>query len=249
MNQTERKDSIIAAAVTFTAALLLLLFLFFGGMKYTRNELAQESTAAIMQPEEEEETFLEPEILEELGEPDATMKDAPAPSLKGDPKPDVKDNTRAVVPGTNPKPAPPRENPVSQTKESPVKATTPSITDEERQQVTSTVAKGFQGKNGNVDGKGDSGGAGGTGLGISGVASGRTFKGCPKPNVALRHKVTVVVDVQIDAAGKVTYAHARGGADASIRNACESAARGARWSEKPDAPPAKGTITFTITPR
>lgn len=246
--KTEKKDMIIAAAVTFTAALLILLFLFFGGMTYDRSLLAEASTAAVMQPEDEE-LFIEPELLTDLGEPDATTNDAPAPAIQGEPKPDIKENTRKVEPGKNPKPAPPRENPVSQTKPSPVKSTEPTATDEERQRVTSTVAKGFQGKNGNKEGKNGTSGAGGTGAGISGVASGRTFKGCPKPQVELRHKVTVTVSVTIDASGKVVSAHARGGAAANIRRACEQAAMGARWSEKKDAPSTKGTITFTITPR
>ena len=92
-------------------------------------------------------------------------------------------------------------------------------------------------------------GAGGTGVGISGSARGRTFLGCPKPDVALRHKAVVKVNVVIDASGKVVSASASGSADASIRRKCEQAARGARWTEKKGVSETRGTITFTITPR
>ena len=62
----------------------------------------------------------------------------------------------------------------------------------------------------------------------------------------------VEVRVTIDAAGKVVSATARsksGKASAAILRACEQAAKGARWSEDKDTPSAKGTLTFTITPK
>lgn len=246
-NKRQNKDRLVAAAVTFAAALLILLFLFFGGMTFDRQLLAESSTPEIM--DEDEELFIEPEILEELGEPDAVTHDAPAPAFKGEPEPDVKDNTKLVVPGQNPKPAPPVEKPVTQTKESPVKSTEPSVTKEEKQKVTSSIAKGFSGRNGASEGKNTQGnGAGGSGTGISGNANGRTFLGCPKPDVTLQHKTVVKVSVVIDAAGNVISASASGGADATIRRKCEAAAKSAKWSEKKGAGETRGTITFTITP-
>lgn len=245
--KNEKKDSLTAAVVTFVAALVILLLLFVGGLTYDKSLEAASSTAAVIEPEEE--LFVEPELVQDLGEPDATANDEPAPAIQGEPDKDVKDNVRKVEPGKNTKPAPPREKPVSQTKPSPVKETEPPATDEERKRVTSTVAGKFSGKNGNPGGRNGASGAGGTGVGMHGVASGRTFLGCPKPSVQLRHKVTVTVDVTINAEGKVTSAHARGGADAKIRRACERSAASARWSAKKDTPTAKGTITFTITPR
>lgn len=86
-------------------------------------------------------------------------------------------------------------------------------------------------------------------MGITGNASGRTFKGCPKPDVTLRNKTTVTVSVVIDADGNVTSAKASGGSSAAIRRACEQAARGAKWSAKKGAGETRGSITFTITPR
>lgn len=248
MTERQKKDSVIAAAVTFVVMLIVMLFLFFGGMSYQQQELVADSTPELMPPEEEE-AFLEPEILKDLGEENAVHKDAPAPAFKGQPEKAETDNSKLVVPGKNPKPAPPVDKLVSTTKESPVKTTEPSVSNEERQKVTSTVANSFASTNGSTDGKSGTSGAGGIGMGISGSASGRTFQGCPSPNVSLRNKTTVRVAVVIDADGKVTSATASGAADASILRACERAARQARWSAKKGAASTRGSITFTITPR
>ncbi len=243
------RDKLIALAVTLIFVAALIPLLLFTGLTTDLREMALASTPEISVATPEEETFLEPELLRDLGEESATAKDAPAPAVKGDPKPDIKDNTRKTEPGSNPNPAPPVEKKITTEKESPVKTSEPSVSDEERRKVTSTVAKGFEGKNGMTSGKPGTSGAGGSGAGIAGVASGRTFKGCPKPNVELRHKTTVVVAVSIDAEGRVTSARAKGGAPAYIRSACEKAALSALWSAKPNAPSTSGTITFTITPR
>ncbi|MDE7437992.1 MAG: hypothetical protein K2M93_05850 [Muribaculaceae bacterium] len=243
----EQKDKSIAAAITFVVMLLIILSLFFGKVSFDREQLAAASTPEISM--EEEELFLEPEILKPLGEEDAVVNDAPAKAFKGEPEPAETDNTKLVVKGENPKPAPPVEKHITTTKESPVKTTEPTITNEEKQKVTSTVANAFSGRNGATEGTNGNNGAGGSGLGISGNASGRTFLGCPKPDVTLRNKTTVTVSVVIDAEGKVISATASGGASAAIRRACEQAARGAKWSAKKGAGESRGTITFTITPR
>ncbi|WP_304382363.1 hypothetical protein [uncultured Duncaniella sp.] len=242
-----KKDSAIAATVTFFVVLTILLVLFFTGISYNApQQLAQDSTPELMV---EEETFLEPEILKDLGEENAVNNDAPAKAFQGEPDPDPKENVKIVEPGKNSKPAPPTPKLVSTKKESPVKTTEPSATEEERKRVTSAMAKGFVGRNGNTQGSSGSDGAGENGIGIVGNASGRTFKGCPKPDVTLRHKTTVKVSVVIDSEGKVISASASGAASASIRSACERAARQARWSEKKGTGETRGTLTFTITPR
>lgn len=249
MAQEKKQDSVIAAAVTFAVALLLLLFLFFGGMTYDRALLAQTS---VPETEPDEELFIEPEILQDLGEENASVQDAPAPAFRGQPEQAEEENTKLVVPGKNLNQAPPVEKPISQTKESPVKATDPPKTSEEKKTVTSKMADKFPGQNGAASGSSGKSGAGGAGVGISGSISGRTFKGCPRPDVALQNKVVVEVRVTIDSTGKVIAATARsksGKASAAILRACEQAARGARWSEDKDTPSAKGTLTFTITPR
>lgn len=246
------KDSIIAAAVTFGVVLLLLLLLFFGSMRFDRNLLAQSSTPEVMMLADDDEQFIEPEIVEDLGEQDALTHDEPAPAMKGQPEKSDTENSKLVVPGKNSKPAPPVEKPVTQKKENPVKAQEPPKTDEKKQKVTSKMAGKFPGQNGAENGRTGQSGAGGTGMGISGSVSGRTFKGCPKPSVELQNQVVVEVKVTINAAGHVTAATARsrrGKASQTILRACEQAARGARWNEDPGTPAAHGSITFTITPR
>lgn len=249
-NQRNSKDRVIACAITFVVALALLLFLYFGSLKFDPAMLAAASTPEIAA--EDDELFIEPELVSDLGEENAVTEDAPAPMMKGEPEEAPEEQTKLVTPGKNEKPAPQVEKPVTQTKESPVKATEPPKTSEEKKKVTSKMANKFSGPNGSTTGDTGSSGAGGTGVGISGSVSGRTFKGCPKPSVELQNKVVVEVRVTIDAAGKVTSATARsksGKASASILRACEQAARGARWSEDKDTPSARGTLTFTITPR
>lgn len=239
------KDRAIAAFLTFLVALAILLTLFFGGISWDRQALAEASTPEIM----DEEVFIEPELVE-LGEENAVNHDKPAPAMKGEPDPAPEDKAEIIEPGPKPEPAPPKLKLNTQKKESKMKVEEPSQTDKERQKATSSVANKFSHRNGAVEGtdKGTSG-AGGTGVGVSGNAHGRSFISCPKPDVALRHKTVVTVNVVIDAEGKVVEATAKGSADASIRRKCEAAARQARWSAKKGATSTRGSITFTITPR
>lgn len=239
------KDRAIAAFLTFLVALVILLTLFFGGISWDRQALAEASTPEIM----DEEVFIEPELVE-LGEENAVNNDKPAPAMKGEPDPAPEDKAEIIEPGPKPEPAPPKPKLNTQKKESKMKVEEPSQTDKERQKATSSVANKFSHRNGAVEGtdKGTSG-AGGTGVGVSGNAHGRSFISCPKPDVALRHKTIVTVNVVIDAEGKVVEATAKGSADASIRRKCEAAARQARWSAKKGATSTRGSITFTITPR
>lgn len=239
------KDRIIAAALTFCVTFLLLLILFFGKVSWERQEIAEASTPELMEPEE---MFIEPELVE-LGEENAVNNDKPAPAIKGEPDPAPIDHAEIIEPGHKPTPTPPKPRLNTQKKESKMKVEEPSKTDKERQKATSSVASKFSKKNGAVEGsdKGSSG-AGGTGIGVSGNAHGRTFLSCPKPDVALRHKTVVKVNVVIDANGNVTEASATGSADISIRRKCEAAARSAKWSAKKGATSTRGSITFTITP-
>ena len=248
MTDRINKDKIIAAAITLLAVLLILLILFLGGMSYQRAQLAETPVPELML-DDEEETFIEPEILAIQGEPDATNNDAPAPVEQGEPVKAPVENNKIVEPGDNPKPTPQIEKKITQKTESPVKATDPPATTEEKSQIASSMANKFSGKNGTPGGKTGSNGSGGTGIGVSGTANGRQFLGCSAPDVTLRHKTTVKVSVVIDASGKVISATATGAADASIRKACERAARSARWSEKKGAGETRGSITFTITPK
>ena len=245
----EQKDRTIAAILTFCVTLVILLVLFFGGITWDRQLLAESSVPELMP--QEEELFIEPELVE-LGEETSQVKNAtPAPTLKGEPEPAPVDNVEIVEPAPEPKPEPkPVVKEITQKKESKVQKEEPSATEKERQKATSSVANKFAPKNGATEGsdKGTSG-AGGTGVGVSGNAHGRTFISCPSPDVALRHKTVVTVSVVIDAEGRVVEASASGSADASIRKKCEAAARQARWSAKKGATSTRGSITFTITPR
>lgn len=242
----EDKDRAVAALLTFAVVLVILLVLFFGGITWDRAALAEQSTPELMQ----EEIFIEPELVE-LGEETAVNKQEPAPTLKGEPEPDPVDRAEIIEPGPkpDPKPKPVRKETTSK-KESKMKVDEPSKTDKEKQKATSSVASKFSTKNGSTEGsdKGTSG-AGGTGVGVSGNAHGRSFISCPKPDVSLRHKTIVTVNVVIDAEGKVMEAKATGSASASIRSKCEAAARQARWSAKKGATTTRGSITFTITPK
>ncbi len=244
----EDKDRAIAAGLTFFIALVILLVLFFGGITFDRQLLAESSTPEIMP---EEELFIEPELVELGEETSVNNHSKPAPSLKGEPEPAQEDQVEIVEPGEKPDPVvKPVAKEVTQKKESKIQKEEPSITEKERKKATSSVANKFAPKNGQTEGsdKGTSG-AGGEGVGVSGNAHGRTFISCPKPDVALRHKTIVTVNVVIDADGKVIEASATGSADASIRRKCEAAARQARWSAKKGATSTRGSITFTITPR
>lgn len=248
MTDQEKRDSYIAAGVTALVMAVIITLLVCCGISYQEPvEKPKDTTPELLV--EEEETFLEPEILKDLGEENAVNNDTPAKAFQGEPKPAEVENTKLVTPGKNPKPAPPVDKLVSTKHESPVKTDEPSVSEEERKQVTSAIAKSFSGRNGTPEGSSGSDGAGSTGIGVKGNAAGRTFISCPSPSVTLRHQTTVTVSVVIDAEGRVISASASGGASAEIRKACENAARKARWSAKKGASETRGSITFRIYPK
>ena len=239
-SRQQDKDRIIAAALTFLFVLALLLFLFFGGMKWERAELAVTSTPDIM---EDEPTYYEPDLLE-LGEEDAITEDAPAPGITGEPVPSPEPKIRQAA-SQDPVTRPSSATVNSFRQESPVKADS-ALT--EFQEAADALASKFNHLNGNKSSKGGVSGSGGDGMGISGSVKGRSFLSCPKPQVTLRRRTVVTVNITINDEGVVTKASATGSADAEIRKKCEEAALRARWSAKKGAPPASGSITFTITP-
>ena len=243
-----RHDNLIAAGVTILFALLLFIFLYTSSIGYDRNRLAEASIPEIGQ--EEEELFLDPMLIDPGEDFSPVEKDA-APEAQGSPQvtPAPDESVRPVVKGDNPAPAPPKEKLVTQKQESPVKATTPTITDKETQNAQAKVANAFQNP-GKTNGKNNSAGSGGSSAGISGNANGWKFLGCPAPQVTLSTKKTITVSVTVNADGKVTSARASGG-DPKLHEACERAARQARWQplHNDKGKTARGTITFTITPR
>jgi len=240
----EQKDRLIALIATAATVGVLMVILFFGSIKWDRDAL---SRVSVEDESEDEELFIDPELVD-LGEMEAPATDAPAPSELGEPEKAEEDNPDPVEKGDNPKPAPMVEKKVTQHNESPVKTSEPSATEKEKKRVTSKVADSFSGRNGKTDGKFGHTGSGDAGVGVSGNARGRTFLGCPKPEVELSRRTLVTVDITVDESGRVVSASARGSANAQIRRKCEQSARQARWSKKPGAGITPGTITFTITP-
>lgn len=243
----ERRDSLIAVAVTLFVTVLMVLALMFGGITYDE----QLAKASIPEMQDEEEIFLEPELLEmnkTIGEEDAVNNDAPAAEVKGEPVPAETEQSHTQIKGTNENPAPNVHEHITQAEESSVQTITPSKKEEEK--VASSMAGKFSSKPGAAEGKFDStSGSGGTGSGVTGKMSGRQFLGCPLPDVSLSHKVVVTVSITVDADGKVTSATASGAADRSIRKKCEEAAMKAKWSAKKGTPSTRGSITFTIIPK
>lgn len=244
----QKRDKLISAGLTFLITLVMLLVLVYGYISWDPALLASSSIPEIKP--EEEEIFIEPKLVE-LGEQRSVVKSKPAPTLKGKPKQAPEERSEIVDPGPKETQTPkPVRNELTQKKESALEKEEAAKTEKEKQEATSAVANKFAPKNGSEEGSDEgTSGAGGTGVGVSGSAHGRTFISCPKPDVALRHKTVVRVNVVVDAEGKVIEATASGSASAEIRRKCEAAARQARWSAKKGAATTRGSITFTITPR
>lgn len=248
MNVSERRDSLIAAFVTFVAVGLILVWLLVATLHYDERIAATTENPQL----EEDEIFLDPELLLEthnsIGEPDITNQDAPAPEIKGEPVPSPVEHPHTVVTGENTEPSP-EQTLISSEKESAVE-TAASNKKKDDEKVASSMAGKFSSKPGSVQGKFDSpGGSDGVASGVTGKMSGRRFLGCPLPDVVLSHKTTVTVSITVDADGRVTSATASGAASRDIRKKCEQAAMQAKWSEKKGATSTRGSITFTIIPK
>ena len=243
-----RRDSIIAALITFLVVGLLLAWLLVATLRYDERMAASSQNPQL----EEDEIFLDPELLleqhKEVGEPDAVANDAPAAEVKGEPAPAPAEQTHTVVSGENTVPSP-EQTLIASNEESPVQ-TAPPDRKKEEEKVASSMAGKFNTKPGSVAGKFDSTvGSDGAASGVTGKMSGRQFLGCPLPDVSLAHKTTVTVSITVDAEGKVMTATASGAATREIRRKCEQAAMQARWSAKKGATSTRGSITFTIIPK
>ncbi|MDE5839745.1 MAG: hypothetical protein K2H49_02380 [Muribaculaceae bacterium] len=243
-----RRDSIIAAVVTFVAAGLLLLWLLLATLRYDERMASVAENPRL----EEDEIFLDPELLldqrQSIGEPDAIAQDEPAPEIKGEPAPAPDEQPHTVLSGVNSVPSPAHTLAAS-AEESAVQTVAPDWKKEE-EKVAASMAGKFNMKPGSVQGKFDSpGGSDGVASGVTGKMSGRQFLGCPLPDVTLSHKTTVTVSITVDADGKVMTATASGAATREIRKKCEQAAMQARWSAKKGATSTRGSITITIIPK
>lgn len=252
-NDIYRRTRIVAALLTLLIAGLIVVFLVVSTLE--SGSLGSEQQAATENAEDEEDDiiFLDPEFLtsgDEAPEPAAD----PAPIPVGLPAEAEEPNERPVVKADNPKPNNSAEKLITQKAESPVTTVTPSKRDEEEAEVSSRMKNKFNAKNGQSGGKGSQVGSGGSGSGASGRLPGRTFLGCPQPVVEVPRSVSIVVNVTVDASGRVTAASfasdsGPGAGNIALRNACVRQSRSARWSAKEGAPPAKGTLTWHLLPK
>lgn len=244
-------DRIWAAAATAAIAAIILLTLFFTGLTWDKAAIAQSS---IPEGESPEELFIEPELLELPGEELPDITDAPeAPAENGQPEQAPEENRQVESPGKNEQPeAPKAAKPVTQTKPSPVKVTEPKKTESEPKKATNPTAGKFSTKNGSTDGKNAGQGTGTKGTAkAQGSVRGREFKGADRFTAEVSQKTVVVIAVTVNADGKVIWARVQdgGGASKAVQNQCKQNAYTARWTAKPGAPDANGTIRYTITPK
>ena len=248
MISTKRRDSLIAAIVTFLTIALVIVWLLLTTLRY--NEKTEGHAEFPML--EEDEIFLDPELLidnkQSIGEPDAVANENPAAEIQGMPVPAQTEQTHTVVSGDQMTPAP-NQTLISSAEESPME-TAASEKKKEEAKVAASMEGKFNMKPGAIKGKFDStGGSDGESAGVVGKMNGRQFLGCPLPDVTLAHKTTVTVSITVDDAGKVMTATASGAASREIRKKCEAAAMQAKWSAKKGAPSTRGSITFTIIPK
>lgn len=249
MAQNDKNAKLIALAAT----LILAALTFFCLLTVTIGWDKQAITEKTIQAPEEEEIFIDAELLEH-GDEDIFDIDEPAPAPEGSPEQADEPQDKLVATGENPMPSSPQEKLTSQKQDSPVKSTEPPKTQKEESKISSTMKDKFSSSNGKTDGKPAGTGTGGSGIGTAGSLNGRTFLGCAEPSVAVSKEVKIVVNVTVDASGKVTEASFKsdsgpGQGNTTLRNACVQASKNARWSKKEGARPARGTITWTLKPR
>lgn len=245
----------IALSVTLIVALLLLIFLTATRLHLPEKQAkpVQESiTMAEIEPEEPQEMLIEP-ILQDAGEPAESEDISSAPIPQGEPDQAPVNNDKLVVNDKNPTPNPSTEKLVSTKAPSPAKTATPSKKDEPDSRISSTMKGQFSSTNGKPNGNGAtaSSGNGGNASGVSGtMGNGRKLEHWVLPTVSLTQKTVVTVKVMVNAEGNVTSATAQPGpASAALKETCRKASLNTRWTPKKGAPPASGTITWTLVPK
>ena len=251
MSNRERKDAIIAAAVTFGVALLIIIFLFVKSLNYDREAFAE---ASIPEYQDEEEYFLEPDLLimGQTGETDLEQTEEAEPQPPGEPDPAETEQLVKTTPNNEePKEEPVSTKPklVSSTEQSDVKTSTPKPSDEDQKRIASIQGKFKSDNNGSRTGKESANsGSGGNGVSVSGSVNGRKQVSISTWPVKLTQKTTVKVSIIVDADGNVTSATAISGGTPTLRSECEKMARTSKWTKKAGAAPQSGTISITITP-
>lgn len=249
--QEERRDAVIAAAVTFAAAIAILLILFLTSLNYDRRALAETSMPEL---QDDEEIYLEPELLAvgHDGETELNSPEEAAPQPPGVPDQAEKEQPERVVPNA----IPPKEQPVSNkpkltstTEESDLKTSTPKLSKEEEKRMAALQGMKTDNNGSHTGKESETSSTGGNGVSAAGTLKGRSMLSCPTWKVKA-NKTTVKVKVTVDADGNVTAASFESGtATPNLRTQCEKMARGSKWTPKKGAAPATGTITFTIIPK
>lgn len=251
-SERDRKDSIIAALITFGVALVILVLLFVLTVGDDRRMLAETSIPEI---QDDEEIFLDPDLLivDNAGEED-TEEEIPETSRQpmGEPDPAPEEQPVKVVENPEiPKDQPVTNNTklVSSEKTSDVKTSTPKVSEEDEKRLASVSGKFKTDNNGsNTSHAEGAGSVSATGT-LSGKGShGRTMLSCPRQTVKASQKVTVTVEIKVDAMGNVTNARATSGGNSEQRAQCERMARKSKWTPQAGAAEEKGRITFTINP-
>lgn len=243
-----KRESVFAAAVTFVAALAILILLFVLTVGDDRSALSQSS---IPELQDDEEVYLEPELFEPAlpGDPEAADENhgetEPLPSGL----PDEGEESKSVaVPSENPAPDGSNKQPlVGADKPSDVKSNPNTLSKEEQERLAKAKEKTWK-----SPANGDTGATDGNGTVIpTGTLSGkgnagRTMTFCNNDKISFTGKVTIKVNVTVNAEGRVTQADAVSGGSDKQRAECVKRAKNSRWTPLPGATPAKGTITFTI---
>lgn len=249
----DRKASVIAASITFGAALVILVLLFVLTVGSDRRMLSESSMPEI---QDDEEIFLDPDlmIVDHPGEEDAEEEIAEAARQPmGEPDPAPEEQPVKVVKNTEI----PKEEPVtnknklvSTDRPADVKTSTPKVSEEDEKRLASVTGKFKSDNNGSNTSHTEGTGSVAADGKLSGKGNnGRTMLSCPRQTVRASQKVTVTVQVTVDAGGNVKSARAVSGGNSEQRASCEQMARKSKWTPQSGAADATGTITFTINPR
>jgi len=249
-------NRLIAAVATLIVALLLLLLLLLVHFHLPQRDSdlpPSELTMSAIEPDDAEQ-FIEPLLLDNAGEQDATDNTDPAPVPDGVPDLAPKPNNKKVVNGENPTQNPSQERLVSSRNKSSRKTAEPDKKNEPDSRIADNMKGQFSPHNGRSGGSSTpsaQSGSGGKGTGVSGsMKGGRKLLSCPVPSVTLRQRVVIKVEVYVNAEGRVTEANViSGSSDPSLREKCRQASLKARWTPKSDAPRTRGVITWTLVPK
>lgn len=243
------KESVIAAAVTFVAALIILVLLFTLSLRHDREALAE---ASIPELQDEEPIYLDPEMLQidMTGDENSQDIDEPAPQPPGEPDlaPEPSEELHVKAPEKPEKPVSNKPELVADNKPSEVKTSKPEPTEDEKRVAKAAESFKKSQNNGSRTGRETAfSGSGGNGVGYSGNIGRKLLSASTWPVKITQKKVTVSVNVTVDADGNVTKATAVSGGTPNLRKEVEKMAKGFKWSKEAGAKPVSGTITFTIS--